>query len=147
MVIEYHSNGSLFDYLQLRTLTPSDLHKMVLSIASGLHFLHQDIQTGHMDEKPGIAHRDLKSRNILVKSDGSCCITDLGLALRNTISTGLVDKMPSHPRQGTKRYMAPEILDGSINATLFDSYKLVDIYCFGLIMWEMAMRCEVDGRY
>jgi len=28
--------------------------------------------------KAGIAHRDLKSKNILVKSSGVCCIADLG---------------------------------------------------------------------
>lgn len=32
--------------------------------------------------KPAMAHRDIKSRNILVKADGSCCIADLGLAVR-----------------------------------------------------------------
>ena len=145
MVIEYQSNGSLFDYLQHQTLNPFQFHKMVTSIASGLQFLHQDIQSGQTHEKPGIAHRDLKSSNILVKVDGSCCITDLGLALRNVISTGFVDNPPAHPRQGTKRYMAPEILDGSLNTMQFESYKLVDIYCFGLVIWELLRRCEVNG--
>ena len=28
--------------------------------------------------KPAIAHRDLKSKNILVKSNHTCCIADLG---------------------------------------------------------------------
>ena len=28
--------------------------------------------------KPAIAHRDLKSKNILVKRNGHCCIADLG---------------------------------------------------------------------
>lgn len=32
--------------------------------------------------KPAIAHRDLKSKNILVKSDLTCVIADLGLAVR-----------------------------------------------------------------
>ena len=32
--------------------------------------------------KPAIAHRDIKSKNILVKNDGSCCIADLGLAVK-----------------------------------------------------------------
>ena len=28
--------------------------------------------------KPAIAHQDLKSKNILVKMNGTCCIADLG---------------------------------------------------------------------
>lgn len=32
--------------------------------------------------KPSIAHRDIKSKNILVKKNGTCCIADLGLAVR-----------------------------------------------------------------
>jgi bone morphogenetic protein receptor type-1B len=32
--------------------------------------------------KPAIAHRDMKTKNILVKKDGSCCIADLGLAVK-----------------------------------------------------------------
>ncbi|VEL35567.1 unnamed protein product [Protopolystoma xenopodis] len=31
--------------------------------------------------KPGLAHRDLKPGNIFVRSDWSCCIGDLGLAV------------------------------------------------------------------
>ena len=32
--------------------------------------------------KVALAHRDLKSKNILVKKDLSCCIADLGLAVK-----------------------------------------------------------------
>ena len=32
--------------------------------------------------KPAIAHRDLKSKNILVKKDMTCCISDFGLAIK-----------------------------------------------------------------
>ena len=145
MVIEFHHNGSLSDYLLTKTLTTTELHKIILSIANGLQYLHLDVTTGDIP-KPGIAHRDLKSQNILVKSDGSCCIADFGLALRHNLKDGSVDQMPLNTRQGTKRYMAPELLDGSINAALFESYRMVDVYSFGLIMWEVARRCEVHGE-
>lgn len=32
--------------------------------------------------KVSVAHRDLNSRNVLVKSDGSCVLADFGFALR-----------------------------------------------------------------
>ena len=41
------------------------------------------------------------------------------------------DVLCSHPKvQGTKRYLAPEILDESINAQHFDSWKCADVYRF-----------------
>lgn len=58
--------------------------------------------------KPAIAHRDLKSKNILVKSNGNCAIADLGLAVRYDSATDSVDIVPNN-RVGTKRYLAPEV--------------------------------------
>ena len=51
-------------------------------LLSGIHHLHSPI-TVHEGHKPGIAHRDIKSKNILVKSNGEACICDLGLAVAN----------------------------------------------------------------
>lgn len=58
--------------------------------------------------KPAIAHRDLKSKNILVKSNLTCAIGDLGLAVRHDVKNDTVD-IPSNHRVGTKRYMSPEV--------------------------------------
>lgn len=75
--------------------------------------LKRDFFTGKMNVddymgKPGIAHRDLKSKNILVKSNLTCAIGDLGLAVRHNVKNDSVD-IPSTDRVGTKRYMAPEV--------------------------------------
>ena len=54
--------------------------------------------------------------------------------------------VPLNTRVGTKRYMAPEVLDESLNKNHFQPYIMADIYSFGLIIWEMARRCITGGR-
>ncbi|XP_012493721.1 PREDICTED: TGF-beta receptor type-1 [Propithecus coquereli] len=78
LVSDYHEHGSLFDYLNRYTVTVEGMIKLALSTASGLAHLHMEIVG--TQGKPAIAHRDLKSKNILVKKNGTCCIADLGLA-------------------------------------------------------------------
>lgn len=53
--------------------------------------------------------------------------------------------LPPNSRQGTKRYMAPELLDNSARKEHFDAYKQGDIYAFGLVLWEIARRCISNG--
>lgn len=76
LITHYHEMGSLYDYLQLTTLDTVSCLRIVLSIASGLAHLH--IEIFGTQGKPAISHRDLKSKNILVKKNGQCCIADLG---------------------------------------------------------------------
>lgn len=45
--------------------------------------------------------------------------------------------------------MAPEVLEGAINFQR-DSFLRIDMYAFGLVLWELASRCtaadgETDG--
>ncbi|MBN3277521.1 ACV1C protein, partial [Polyodon spathula] len=94
--------------------------------------------------KPAIAHRDLKSKNILVKKNGTCAIADLGLAVKHDSVTNMID-IPSNHRVGTKRYMAPEILDDKININNIESFKRTDIYSLGLVFWELVRRCSIRG--
>ncbi|XP_062716628.1 TGF-beta receptor type-1, partial [Aedes albopictus] len=144
LVTDYHENGSLFDFLTARSIDTKTMVEMAYSIATGLAHLHMDIVGTR--GKPAIAHRDLKSKNILVKSNLTCCIGDLGLAVRHNVATDTVD-IPSTHRVGTKRYMAPEVLDETINVNQFDSFKRADVYAFGLVLWEIARRCNVGGIY
>jgi len=144
LVTDYHENGSLFDYLNRSTVDTTTMVRMALSIATGLSHLHMDILG--TQGKPAIAHRDLKTKNILVKSNRTCAIGDLGLAVRYDAAVDAVDIALNH-RVGTKRYMAPEVLDETVNSNHFDSYKRADVYALGLVLWEIARRCNVGGIY
>lgn len=69
----------------------------------------------------------------------------LGLAVMHSQSTNQLD-VGNNPRVGTKRYMAPEVLDETIQVDCFDSYKRVDIWAFGLVLWEVARRMVSNGK-
>ncbi|KAK9515359.1 hypothetical protein VZT92_026011 [Zoarces viviparus] len=142
LVTHFHELGSLYDFLQYSSLEPESCLKMCLSVACGLVHLHTEIVSSQ--EKPAIAHRDLKSRNILVKRNGQCCIADLGLAVIHSQSHDYLD-VGNNPRVGTKRYMAPEVLDETIRMDVFESYKQTDIWALGLVFWEISRRTIVNA--
>lgn len=148
LVTEYHHLGSLFDVLEAQTVSKEEMLSMALSSTNGLMHLHMEIESMGDKEyrKPAIAHRDIKSRNILVKSDGkTCCIADLGLAVTYDSHTKNVNIPPQGCRVGTKRYMAPELLDDSFNHSNFDCFRQADIYSLALVFWELLTRMEDNG--
>lgn len=69
----------------------------------------------------------------------------VGLAVTHSQSDNLLD-VGNNPKVGTKRYMAPEVLDESIQTDCFDAYKRVDIWAFGLVLWEIARRTYSNGE-
>ncbi|XP_023252763.1 activin receptor type-1-like [Seriola lalandi dorsalis] len=142
LITHYHENGSLYDYLQRVAVETSEGLAMAASIACGLVHLHTEIFG--TEGKPAIAHRDLKSKNILVTKELRCCIADLGLAVTHFQADNLLD-VGNNPKVGTKRYMAPEVLDETIQTDCFDAYKRVDIWAFGLVLWEIARRTYSNG--
>lgn len=47
---------------------------------------------------------------------------------------------------GTRRYMAPEVLEGAISFQR-DAFLRIDMYAVGLVLWELATRCTAaDGN-
>ena len=80
LITDYHDLGSLHDYLQANVLDHESAVRLALTAAQGLSHLHTEIFG--TKGKPAIAHRDIKTKNILVKRDGSCAIADFGLAVR-----------------------------------------------------------------
>lgn len=142
LIMHYHEHGSLYDYLQRTVLDHDSMLLLMHSAAAGLVHLHTEI-IGNQG-KPAIAHRDIKSKNILVKNYGTCCIGDLGLAVTHSQEDNKID-LGRNNKVGTKRYMAPELLEETLNPHFFDSFKAVDVYAFGLVLWEVARRCTVGG--
>ncbi|XP_066588804.1 uncharacterized protein wit [Prorops nasuta] len=148
LVFSFAPGGTLTDFLRARTINWTLFCKMGLSIVKGLAYLHTDIRKGDKF-KPCIAHRDLNSRNILIKADGSCCICDLGLAVQISGSKYYSNGEEQHAEiksindVGTLRYMAPEVLEGAVNLRDCESsLKQIDVYAMGLVLWELVSRCS-----
>eukprot|EP00096_Caligus_rogercresseyi_P012349 TRINITY_DN513_c0_g1_i3.p1 TRINITY_DN513_c0_g1~~TRINITY_DN513_c0_g1_i3.p1 ORF type:complete len:549 (-),score=173.51 TRINITY_DN513_c0_g1_i3:880-2526(-) len=140
LVTEFMENGSLYDFLNhIKVLETPLMIRMASSIVTGLNHLHLEIMG--TQGKPAIAHRDLKSKNILVKANGVCALGDLGLAVKLDPSTGQVD-IPQTGKVGTKRYLAPEVLDDTLNTRNFESFKRADVYALGLVLWEIVYRAR-----
>ena len=139
LITQYHPLGSLYDFLSVSDvkLTPSRMILFALSICNGLHHLHTEFSG--VQGKPSIAHRDLKSKNILVKTNNTCCIADFGLAVYRDVQTRKINLPPTY-KNGTIRYLAPEILNNTVDLNLFDSFLYVDVYCLALVFWEIGLR-------
>lgn len=148
LVLSLAELGSLQEYLRENTTTFSTYCRMGVSIARGLSHLHTKMQKADM-VKMCICHRDLNSRNILVKSDLSCCLCDFGFAMKVNGSRYehegemILAETKSIYEVGTLRYMAPEILEGAVNLRDCEtSLKQIDVYSLGLVLWELCMRCQ-----
>lgn len=142
LITEYHQRGSLCDFLKGNVVSWTELCLISESMCCGLAFLHEDLPRGKEGAKPAIAHRDFKSKNVLLRTDLTAVIGDFGLAVR--FEPG-IPPGETHGQVGTRRYMAPEVLEGAINFQR-DSFLRIDMYALGLVLWELVSRCKAaDG--
>lgn len=93
--------------------------KMVLEIASGLSYLHEECETQ-------IIHCDIKPQNILLDHNYIVKISDFGIAKLMKKDQTRTDTM----MRGTRGYMAPEWMR-ALPVT-----KKVDVYSFGVVLLE-----------
>jgi bone morphogenetic protein receptor type-1B len=42
--------------------------------------------------------------------------------------------------------MAPEVLDDTLNSSVFESFRMADMYSYGLVLWEIARRCYTGDK-
>ncbi|XP_046712671.1 bone morphogenetic protein receptor type-2a isoform X2 [Silurus meridionalis] len=144
LIMDFYPHGSLCTYLSSRTMDWMSCCRLVVSVTRGLAYLHTELVRGDV-YKPAVSHRDLNSRNVLVKPDGCCVISDFGLSMALTEkrqSGHAEEENTAISEAGTVRYMAPEVLERAVNLRDCEAaLKQVDVYALGLLYWECFMRC------
>ncbi|XP_030520042.2 cysteine-rich receptor-like protein kinase 29 [Rhodamnia argentea] len=129
LIYEFVPNSSLdkfiFDPEKRANLNWDKRHKIIMGVARGMLYLHEESQVG-------IIHRDLKASNILLDSDMNPKISDFG-----TARLFKLDQTHAETSRivGTYGYMAPEYaMKGNFSVKS-------DVYSFGVLVLEI-----VSGR-
>jgi len=120
-------------YIAMEHFPEGDLRQRMrvpLSPGVALHFLKQMASALHAIHSVGVLHRDLKPANVMLRTDGSLCLIDFGLAKAN--ATG-ADLTGTREIFGTPYYMSPE----QGHAEAIDARS--DLYSLGVVYYEMLI--------
>jgi len=107
----------ILDQFESVQMTEPQIAKVARDTLAGLAYIHSMHRV----------HRDIKSDNILLGSDGSVKIADFGYAAQLTKS-----KQKRNTIVGTPYWMAPELIRGQ------NYDQKVDVWSLGIMIMEMA---------
>nr|XP_041576830.1 serine/threonine-protein kinase PAK 1 [Taeniopygia guttata] len=117
LVMEYMDGGTLSDVISKTYLCEDEMAAISQECLQGLDFLHSN----HM------IHQDVKSSNILLRTDGSVKLADSGLSAQLTPEQSRRSSVAS-----TSGWMAPEVVTGQAYG------PKADVWSFGIVGIEMV---------
>ncbi|CAJ1398088.1 unnamed protein product [Effrenium voratum] len=131
LIMELVEGGSYYQLLHAPHQFHSALGPISLGLQENLSILDPSATALAFLHARGIAHRDIKSHNVLLTPYLEVKLCDFGLSrLRSELMTGTMQFA------GTPNYMAPEVFR---NAKYTES---VDVFAFGTLLWE-AMASDI----
>jgi NIMA (never in mitosis gene a)-related kinase len=130
MIMEYCNGGDLTDKIRVasdanKPFTESHLMEYFCQLCLSVKYIHSR----------DVIHRDIKGPNVFLSDEHYLKLGDFGLSTQGRS----VRNKSCYSRVGTDCYMAPEVRDGRhIDTNTNISLKPSDIWCVGLILFEMA---------
>ncbi|KAM5179426.1 phosphorylase b kinase gamma catalytic chain, skeletal muscle/heart isoform 1-T4 [Mantella aurantiaca] len=122
LVFDLMKRGELFDYLTEQvTLSEKETRKIMRALLEVVSYLHSQ----------NIVHRDLKPENILLDDDMNIKLTDFGFSCQIPEGEKLKEVC------GTPGYLAPEIIQSSMDEFHLGYGKEVDMWSSGVIMYTL----------
>ncbi|XP_058680397.1 serine/threonine-protein kinase PAK 3-like [Ammospiza caudacuta] len=119
MIMEYMDGGTLSDIINETYVSEGQIATISRECLQGLDFLHLN----------NVIHRDLKSCNILLKTDGSVKLADFDLFAQLT-----TEQSRQSSGASTTGWIAPEVVTGQPYG------PKVDIWSLGIVAIEMVER-------
>ncbi|XP_057456924.1 serine/threonine-protein kinase-like protein At3g51990 [Lotus japonicus] len=133
LVVEFMSNGTLYDVLHSSARTPNWGRRIRLALQTA-----KAIDTLHSSTPP-VIHRDIKSANVLIDRHYNARLGDFGLALMGHVNGY---NFRSTPPAGTMGYLDPCYVTPDNLSTK------TDVFSFGILLLEIISgRKAIDVTY
>ena len=119
MVMEFVQGRTLKEYINMKGILAEDeAVDIAIQVCDAIKYAHEN----------NLIHRDIKSQNILLNTDGVVKVGDFGIAKMTTSATLTID---GSNVLGSVHYMSPEQAMGNVVD------HTTDIYSLGIVMYEM----------
>ncbi|KDQ57774.1 hypothetical protein JAAARDRAFT_274932 [Jaapia argillacea MUCL 33604] len=96
IVLPFYDNGNALTYLKAHP--EADRLAILSEVASALEFLHS--------LAPPVMHGNVRASNIMIKADGTACLTDIGLSAITATANFTTPNIG-----GSCRWIAPEVMN------------------------------------
>ncbi|TFK48855.1 kinase-like protein [Heliocybe sulcata] len=122
MVSPWMENGNVLSYIRENPVSEVDTQRLVCEVSRGLEYIHGR----------NLVHGDIKGANVVVDASGRACLADFGLAGFAQATQGAYT---TETREGSKRWMAPELLNWRIPLRRTQES---DVYALGCVCLEVS---------
>lgn len=130
LVMRYYRSGSLASLIEQEGPLPlEEVNRLLKQMASALDYAHER----------DILHRDIKTENVLLSSNGDAYLGDFGLA---KMASAEASSLTGNFVVGTPAFMSPEQCLGEENLTPASDQYSLGIVLFNMITGQMPFTAE-----